>query len=30
MEWFELWKAERMEWHHSLGLAHDRPEVPPA
>ncbi len=24
MEWFEYWKAERMAWHKSLGLAPDR------
>lgn len=24
MEWFEYWKAERMRWHQSLGLAPDR------
>jgi glycyl-tRNA synthetase len=24
MEWFEYWKAQRMEWHRSLGLAADR------
>jgi len=24
MEWFEFWKAERMAWHQSLGLAADR------
>jgi len=24
MEWFEYWKAERLEWHKSLGLAPDR------
>jgi glycyl-tRNA synthetase len=24
MEWFEYWKAERMKWHQSLGLASDR------
>ncbi len=24
MEWFEYWKAERMKWHRSLGLASDR------
>jgi glycyl-tRNA synthetase len=24
MEWFEYWKAERMRWHRSLGLAEDR------
>ena len=24
MEWFEFWKAERMAWHQSLGLAPDR------
>jgi len=24
MEWFEYWKAERMQWHQSLGLASDR------
>jgi glycyl-tRNA synthetase len=24
MEWFEFWKAERMKWHTSLGLAPDR------
>ncbi len=24
MEWFEFWKAERLKWHQSLGLAPDR------
>ena len=24
MEWFEFWKADRMQWHESLGLAADR------
>jgi glycyl-tRNA synthetase len=24
MKWFEYWKAERMAWHQSLGLAPDR------
>jgi glycyl-tRNA synthetase len=24
MEWFEFWKAERMKWHQSLGLAPER------
>jgi glycyl-tRNA synthetase len=24
MEWFEYWKAERMKWHHELGLADER------
>ncbi len=24
MEWFEYWKAERMAWHQSLGLAPER------
>jgi glycyl-tRNA synthetase len=24
MEWFEFWKAERMKWHQSLGLAAER------
>src|SRR5690348_18282708 len=24
MEWFEYWKAERMKWHQSLGIASDR------
>ena len=24
MEWFEYWKARRMEWHVGLGLARDR------
>jgi glycyl-tRNA synthetase len=24
MEWFEYWKAQRMEWHRSLGLGADR------
>src|SRR5688572_1353313 len=24
MEWFEYWKAARMEWHRDLGLAADR------
>ena len=24
MEWFEFWKAERMAWHRSLGLAPER------
>ncbi len=24
MEWFEFWKAERMAWHQSLGLAPER------
>src|SRR3712207_4942714 len=24
MQWFEFWKAERMAWHKSLGLAEDR------
>jgi glycyl-tRNA synthetase len=24
MEWFEYWKAERMKWHQSLGLAPER------
>jgi glycyl-tRNA synthetase len=24
MEWFEYWKAARMEWHRGLGLAPDR------
>jgi glycyl-tRNA synthetase len=23
-EWFEFWKAERMEWYHSLGVSPDR------
>ena len=26
MEWFEYWKAQRMEWHLGLGLAQDRLE----
>jgi glycyl-tRNA synthetase len=26
MEWFEYWKAQRMEWHQSLGLAPARLE----
>jgi glycyl-tRNA synthetase len=26
MEWFEYWKAQRMEWHLGLGLAGDRLE----
>jgi glycyl-tRNA synthetase len=26
MEWFEYWKAQRMEWHLGLGLARDRLE----
>jgi glycyl-tRNA synthetase len=26
MEWFEFWKAERLEWHKSLGLAPERLE----
>ncbi|MEJ7809667.1 MAG: glycine--tRNA ligase [Gemmatimonadaceae bacterium] len=26
MEWFEYWKAQRMEWHRGLGLAADRLE----
>ena len=26
MEWFEYWKAQRMEWHLGLGLAKDRLE----
>ena len=26
MEWFEYWKAQRMEWHLGLGLAMDRLE----
>jgi glycyl-tRNA synthetase len=24
MQWFEYWKAERMRWHHELGLADER------
>ena len=24
MQWFEFWKAQRMAWHNSLGLASDR------
>ncbi|HEY8174137.1 MAG TPA: glycine--tRNA ligase [Gemmatimonadaceae bacterium] len=24
MEWFEYWKAQRMEWHRSLGVGADR------
>ncbi len=24
MQWFEFWKAERLAWHRSLGLADDR------
>ncbi|HEU4996212.1 MAG TPA: glycine--tRNA ligase [Gemmatimonadaceae bacterium] len=24
MEWFEYWKAQRMEWHRGLGIAPDR------
>jgi glycyl-tRNA synthetase len=24
MEWFERWRADRMEWHRDLGLPHDR------
>jgi glycyl-tRNA synthetase len=24
MEWFEFWKAQRLEWHQSLGLAPER------
>ncbi len=24
MQWFEFWKAQRMEWHQSLGLQADR------
>ncbi|HEU4565410.1 MAG TPA: glycine--tRNA ligase [Gemmatimonadaceae bacterium] len=24
MEWFEYWKAQRMEWHRSIGLDEDR------
>jgi glycyl-tRNA synthetase len=24
MQWFEFWKAERMQWHQSLGLAPER------
>ncbi len=24
MEWFEYWKAQRMQWHQDLGLAPDR------
>jgi glycyl-tRNA synthetase len=24
MQWFEYWKAQRMAWHRSLGLAEDR------
>ena len=24
MQWFEYWKAQRMQWHRSLGLATDR------
>ncbi|AHG90347.1 Glycine-tRNA ligase, bacterial [Gemmatirosa kalamazoonensis] len=24
MQWFEYWKAERMRWHHALGLADAR------
>ena len=24
MEWFEYWKAQRMDWHRSLGLDQDR------
>ena len=24
MQWFEYWKAQRMEWHRALGLAEDR------
>jgi len=27
MEWFEYWKAQRMEWHQSLGLAPERLEL---
>jgi glycyl-tRNA synthetase len=23
MEWFKYWKAERMKWHHALGIAED-------
>ena len=30
MEWFEYWKAQRLEWHQSLGLEHARLQVPPA
>ena len=26
MEWFEYWKAQRMQWHRDLGLAPDRLE----
>jgi glycyl-tRNA synthetase len=26
MDWFEYWKAQRMEWHQSLGLAGERLE----
>ena len=26
MQWFEYWKAERMKWHQSLGLAAERLE----
>jgi glycyl-tRNA synthetase len=26
MEWFEYWKAERLRWHHELGLAPERLE----
>ncbi|HEY1114396.1 MAG TPA: glycine--tRNA ligase [Chitinophagaceae bacterium] len=24
MEWYEYWKAERMKWHHSLGIPADQ------
>jgi glycyl-tRNA synthetase len=24
MQWFEYWKAERMKWHHELGLRDER------
>ncbi|HKG93102.1 MAG TPA: glycine--tRNA ligase, partial [Gemmatimonadaceae bacterium] len=24
MQWFEYWKAQRMEWHHGLGLSPER------
>jgi glycyl-tRNA synthetase len=24
MQWFEYWKAQRMDWHQSLGIASDR------
>jgi glycyl-tRNA synthetase len=29
MEWFEYWKAQRMEWHRALGLREDRLQFQP-